>query len=200
AEEARKKAAAEEARKKAAAEEARKKAAAEEARKKAAAEEARKKAAAEEARKKAAAEEARKKAAAEEARKKAAAEEARKKAAAEEARRKAEEARKLALELAAKEAAGNFARSIIQPYVKRRWNPPPNTPRGAVCIARVFVKASGQVTDVRILKSSGNAIVDNSVKAAAFRASPLPMPNDSYQATYIARESLDITFRASDSD
>ncbi|MCC8986202.1 MAG: TonB family protein, partial [Candidatus Contendobacter sp.] len=124
-------------------------------------------------------------------------EEAKRKAEAEaEARRKEEEAHKLAQELAARE----FASSRIKPYVKRQWNPPPDSQSGLSCELVISVTASGAVTNVRISKSSGDALFDNSVKAAALRASPLPMPADAYQSAYIAKQSLQITFRASDSD
>ena len=36
----------------------------------------------------------------------------------------------------------------------------------------------GEVADVRVVKSSGSALFDNSVKAAVFGASPLPLPRD----------------------
>ncbi|MDG4562949.1 MAG: energy transducer TonB, partial [Candidatus Competibacter sp.] len=135
---------------------------------------------------------------AEEARK-AAAEEARRKAE-EDARRKAEEARKLALELAAREAAGNFARSVIQPYVKRQWNPPPNSYSGLSCELLVTVASSGVVTQVRVIRSSGDSLFDNSAMAAVRRASPLPMPGKAEQASILARESLKIKFSPMDSN
>jgi colicin import membrane protein len=38
--------------------------------------------------------------------------------------------------------------------------------------------ASGAVTKVDIVRSSGNDIFDNSAKAAVLKASPLPVPSD----------------------
>ncbi|HRF63693.1 MAG TPA: cell envelope integrity protein TolA, partial [Candidatus Competibacter sp.] len=147
--------------------------------KRAAAEEAKRQAAAEA--KRAAAEEAKRQAAAEDA-KRQAAEEAKRKAE-EEARRKAEEARELAQKLAAQErakaAAAAHAGNVIGPYVERHWNPVANTSGGLVCSLRITITTSGQVTNVQIVKGSGDSLFDNSAVAAVHRASPLPMPGDS---------------------
>ncbi|MGB2973829.1 MAG: energy transducer TonB, partial [Candidatus Competibacter sp.] len=153
-----------------------KRAAAEEAKREAAAEARRQ--AAEQA-KREAAEQARRQAA-EEA-KQQAAEEARRRAA-EEAKRKADEARQLAQKLAARERAkanaGAHAGNVIGPYVERHWNPLANSAGGLVCLLRITVTGSGQVTNVQVVKGSGDSLFDNSAVAAAHRASPLPMPAD----------------------
>ncbi|HRZ52878.1 MAG TPA: TonB family protein, partial [Candidatus Contendobacter sp.] len=125
-----------------------------------------------------AAEEAKRQAAAEEVKRKAA-EEAKRQAAAEEAKRKAEEARKLAQELAAQETARHHAENVIGPHVEQRWNPVATSQGGLVCLLRITVTASGQVTNVQIVKGSGDSLFDNSALAATHRASPLPMPGDS---------------------
>ncbi len=167
----------EEAKRRAAAEA--KRQAAEEA-KREAAEEAKRQAATEA--KRAAAEEAKRQAAAEDAKRRAA-EEAKRAAAEEEARRKAEEARELAQKLAAQErakaAAAAHAGNVIGPYVERHWNPVANTSGGLVCSLRITITTSGQVTNVQIVKGSGDSLFDNSAVAAVHRASPLPMPGDS---------------------
>ncbi len=49
---------------------------------------------------------------------------------------------------------------------------------GLVCLLRITVTASGQVTNVQVVKGSGDSLFDNSAVAAAHRASPLPMPTD----------------------
>ncbi|MGB2680666.1 MAG: TonB family protein, partial [Candidatus Competibacter sp.] len=138
-----------------------------------------KRAAAEEARRRAADEA--KRAAAEEA-KRAAAEEARRQAA-EETRRKADEARQLAQKLAAREraksSASAHAGNVIGPYVERHWTPMASSPGGLLCLLRITVTPSGQVTNVQVVKGSGDSLFDNSAVAAARRASPLPMPADS---------------------
>ncbi|MDT8387081.1 MAG: cell envelope integrity protein TolA [Thiogranum sp.] len=153
-------------------------------------EEARKQAEAEQKRKQ---EEARKQAEAEQKRKE---EEARKKAeAAAEQKRREEVARKKAEEelqgrLAAEQAAENAQRQsamdrIIGEYsgwirdkVARNWIQPPGSDSGLSCTVEVSLIPSGDVTNARIVRSSGNAAFDRSVEAAVFRASPLPVPRD----------------------
>ncbi|MGB4945955.1 MAG: TonB family protein, partial [Candidatus Competibacter denitrificans] len=116
-----------------------------------------------------------------EAKRAAAAEEA-KRQAAEEARRKAEEARALAQKLAAQEhakaTATAHAGNVIGPYVERHWTPLASSEGGLVCLLRITITGSGQVTNVQVVKGSGDSLFDNSAVAAARRASPLPMPAD----------------------
>ena len=97
----------------------------------------------------------------------------------EEGEREAEEARKLAQELAAQETARHHAENVIGPHVEQRWNPVATSQGGLVCLLRITVTASGQVTNVQIVKGSGDSLFDNSALAATHRASPLPMPGDS---------------------
>ena len=50
--------------------------------------------------------------------------------------------------------------------------------QGLVCLLRITITGSGQVTNVQVVKGSGDSLFDNSAVAAARRASPLPMPAD----------------------
>lgn len=193
AEEAAKRQAAEELQRKA---DAAKKIAEEEARKKAAEAEAAKKKAAEEAKRKAE-EEAKRKAA--EAAKAKAAEEAKQKAAAEAARkaeadraaqqkREAEEARARALaELLADEAqyqqapadrvGQNVAASyddVIRRYVSEQWRRPPTARNGMVVEVRISMLPTGQITDVVVSRSSGDAGFDQSAVQAVRNVGRIP--------------------------
>ncbi|MGI9331589.1 MAG: cell envelope integrity protein TolA, partial [Gammaproteobacteria bacterium] len=58
-----------------------------------------------------------------------------------------------------------------------RWKRPANY-KGLTCVLLVSQLPGGDVADVQVLQSSGNALFDNSVKAAVFSASPLPLPRD----------------------
>ncbi len=163
------------------AEVARKKAKAEAERKKA---EVERKREAEEARKKAQAEKERK---AEEARKKAAAEKKRK---AEEARKKAEAEREMRERLAAEQERLRAQRDsamqrmideyglYIKEKVQRSWIRPTGSSASLSCVINVRLIPGGEVVDVKIVRSSGNAAFDRSVEAAVFKASPLPVPKD----------------------
>ncbi|MCB1820775.1 MAG: TonB C-terminal domain-containing protein, partial [Candidatus Competibacteraceae bacterium] len=104
--------------------------------------------------------------------------------------KKAEEAQRVAQELAAAE----FAKRRIEPYIKKQWSPAPGSDTKLSCEVIISVNSAGAVTRVRVVKSSGDAQFDDSVKAAILGASPLPMPTNDYQATYIAKQSLKIRF------
>ncbi|VAW81232.1 TolA protein [hydrothermal vent metagenome] len=146
--------------------------------------EAEKKRKAEEARKKAQAEKERK---AEEARKKAAAEKKRK---AEEARKKAEAEREMRERLAAEQERLRAQRDsamqrmideyglYIKEKVQRSWIRPSGSSASLSCVVNVRLIPGGEVVDVKIVRSSGNAAFDRSVEAAVFKASPLPVPKD----------------------
>ena len=107
-----------------------------------------------------------------------AAEQAKREAAEQAKRKAAEEAHKLAQRLADQEAAKNYAENVIAPHVKRRWNPLSSSQGGLVCLLRISLTSSGEVTSVQIVRGSGDSLFDNSALAAAHRASPLPMPSN----------------------
>jgi colicin import membrane protein len=146
--------------------------------------EAEKKRKVEAARKKAEAEKKRK---AEEARKKAEAEKKRK---AEEARKKAEAEREMRERLAAEQERLRAQRDsamqrmideyglYIKEKVQRNWIRPSGSDASLSCVVKVRLIPGGEVVDVKIIRSSGNAAFDRSVEAAVFRASPLPVPSD----------------------
>jgi colicin import membrane protein len=123
--------------------------------------------------------------------------EAKRKAAAE-AKRKAEEARKraeadLQAQLAAEQAAAEQARArgIVNEYVgyiadkvRRNWLRPPGSPQGLSCEVQVSLIPGGDVSRVRITRSSGDPIFDRSVETAVYKAAPLPLPPDASLFNY----------------
>ncbi len=120
---------------------------------------------------------------AEEARKKAeqkAAEERRRRQREEALRRKlAEEEKRLQAERARKaQMLVERYKGIIRQKVERNWRRPVGVPEGLSCVVRVKLLPSGDVGEVTIVKSSGNAPFDASVKRAVMKASPLPLPKD----------------------
>lgn len=127
------------------------------------------------------------------------AEEAAQRKAAAVAKRKAEEAakrkvageelqQKLAAEEAARQAQKKALRkrrqatlmeeykSRIRADISQHWLLPPNVRKGLVCRVRVSLIPTGDVVDVQVIKSSGDAVFDRSVVNAVKRASPLPVP------------------------
>ena len=131
--------------------------------------------------------EAEKKRKAEEARQKAEAEKKRK---AEEARQKAEAEREMRERLAAEQERLRAQRDsamqrmideyglYIKEKVQRSWIRPSAGSSSLSCVVNVRLIPGGEVVDVTIVQSSGNAAFDRSVEAAVFKASPLPVPQD----------------------
>lgn len=69
--------------------------------------------------------------------------------------------------------------SIIRQRVKRYWNrPTTSTETGLQCVLRVNLIPSGDVKQVVVVKSSGNAIFDRSAESAVYKAAPFAMPTD----------------------
>ncbi|HUL14236.1 MAG TPA: cell envelope integrity protein TolA, partial [Methylococcaceae bacterium] len=66
----------------------------------------------------------------------------------------------------------------IKEAVERRWLKPPSASGGMSCKIQVRTLPGGEVVDVRIIVSSGDAAFDNSADLAVRKASPLPLPSD----------------------
>ncbi|GMQ87203.1 MAG: hypothetical protein BMS9Abin08_0401 [Gammaproteobacteria bacterium] len=107
-------------------------------------------------------------------------EEARRKAAEQEmqARLAAEQERMASQRLTAMQRMIDEYVLYIQEKVQRSWIRPPDSGSGLSCTVEVRLIPSGEVVDVRIVRSSGNSAFDRSVEAAVFKASPLPVPPD----------------------
>ncbi len=105
------------------------------------------------------------------------------------ARKKAEQARQAELvrqrEAAAAQARAQAVRQMtirasraIQQKVNNSWIRPMTSRKGLRCTVRVKLLPSGDVMDVRVLKSSGDPVFDRSAENAVRKASPLPVPKD----------------------
>lgn len=80
-------------------------------------------------------------------------------------------------EMRAQDALASFSGAIRQ-KVERNWNQPAGSAIGLKCKVRVKLIPGGEVVDVRVVKSSGNALFDRSVELATEKASPLPTPSE----------------------
>ncbi len=69
-------------------------------------------------------------------------------------------------------------RAIIRQKVSRNWVRPGGSRKGLKVIVRVRLLASGDVLEVAIIQSSGDALFDRSVENAVRKASPLPIPQE----------------------
>ncbi len=95
-----------------------------------------------------------------------------------ERKRQEEAAKKAAAESAARQRALSEYVLAIKLHVQRHWNQPENWPAGTRCTVRVSQIPSGEVVQVRIVRSTGDPVLDRSVESAVLRASPLPLPSD----------------------
>jgi colicin import membrane protein len=113
----------------------------------------------------------------EEAERRRAAEEARRQAAAEEElRRQLAEEEANAAALGSPEAAQYKA--MIAQAVERRWKRPLSAREGLRCEVRVRQTPAGVVLSVQVGTCNGDSAVRQSIEAAVFGASPLPLPSN----------------------
>lgn len=82
-------------------------------------------------------------------------------------------------------AAGAKVRGIVDKYkalileaISQRWLVPPGTDKNLYAELFIHLAPGGAVLDVQVTKSSGLAAFDRSAKDAVFKASPLPVPNE----------------------
>jgi colicin import membrane protein len=62
--------------------------------------------------------------------------------------------------------------------VKRNWLQPPGAPDDFKCEVHVQLLPAGQVVGVTLAGTSGNSLVDESVRRAVLKSDPLPVPQD----------------------
>lgn len=115
--------------------------------------------------------------------------EAEKKALAEQKKREEEARRRQALldEMAAEEQAGVIDQYIaaISDTLARHFNKAGFTDQ-LTCTLHVRMVPGGEVVEVKVVKSSGNAIFDRQAEIAVQKASPLPVPDDAklFESTF----------------
>nr|VFK37863.1 MAG: colicin import membrane protein [Candidatus Kentron sp. TC]VFK41691.1 MAG: colicin import membrane protein [Candidatus Kentron sp. TC] len=66
----------------------------------------------------------------------------------------------------------------IKSTVKRNWIRIVGATKGLKCKLKVAQIPTGEVIEVSVIESSGNAAFDRSAVAAVFKSSPLPLPKD----------------------
>jgi colicin import membrane protein len=103
-------------------------------------------------------------------------------AAKDKARRESELRAQLAAEERVNAARGSAEAAawiaLIRDRVTRAWIRPPSARAGVNCEVRVTQVPGGVVTNVQIGECNGDAAVRESIEAAVYRASPLPMPSN----------------------
>lgn len=66
----------------------------------------------------------------------------------------------------------------IQSQVSKYWQFPPSSRRTMEVILEIKLIPTGEVIDVKVIRSSGNLALDRSAQHALVKASPLPVPKD----------------------
>jgi colicin import membrane protein len=77
--------------------------------------------------------------------------------------------------------------ALILHTMRQNWIMPDGINPEISCQLAIHLKADGTVVSVNIIRSSGNAALDNSARLAVFKSSPLPVPAD--------KDLFDKTFR-----
>ncbi len=81
-------------------------------------------------------------------------------------------------------------KGLILEAIAAQWLVPPGVDPSLASQLMINVGAGGQVQNVQLVKSSGNALLDQSAIAAVYKASPLPMPPDKDAAAMFKQFSL----------
>lgn len=70
-------------------------------------------------------------------------------------------------------------KALILQSISQNWLVPYNANKSLTTELMIHVAPGGQVLDVQIIRSSGDAALDRSARTAVFKASPLPVPTKS---------------------
>lgn len=84
----------------------------------------------------------------------------------------------IAMKVSANQAQVASTISKIRARVENRWNRPLSAKAGMSTLLRISLLPGGEVANVIVATSSGNAAFDASAVDAVHRASPLPVPDD----------------------
>ena len=89
--------------------------------------------------------------------------------------------------------------ALIQQFVQEVWSRPPSARNGMRAVLRINMLPTGEVTDVAIIESSGDAAFDRSAENAVYRAQPFremeQMPTRIFNANF---RTLSLIFQPED--
>ncbi len=81
-------------------------------------------------------------------------------------------------------------KGLILEAISKTWLVPQGTNPSLATQLVITLGTAGKVANVQVVKSSGNALLDQSAVAAVYKASPLPMPPDEDAAAMFKQFSL----------
>ena len=81
-------------------------------------------------------------------------------------------------------------KGLILEAISKNWLVPQGTNPSLATQLVITLGTAGKVTNVQVVKGSGNALLDQSAVAAVYKASPLPMPPDADAAAMFKQFSL----------
>lgn len=81
-------------------------------------------------------------------------------------------------------------KGLILEAIRQTWLVPLGIDPSLATQLVITLGAGGQVSNVQVIKGSGNALLDQSAVAAVYKASPLPMPPDADAAAVFKQFSL----------
>ncbi|MEY8262739.1 MAG: cell envelope integrity protein TolA, partial [Bermanella sp.] len=66
----------------------------------------------------------------------------------------------------------------IQQLINSQWHYPPSAKHDDRLVLRIYLVPTGEVAEVQLVESSGNAALDRSAEQAVWKAATLPVPKD----------------------
>jgi colicin import membrane protein len=69
-------------------------------------------------------------------------------------------------------------KTLIINAISQNWIIPPNTNKNLSCKFEIMLSINGEVLSVKLIKGSGDPLLDRSAQSAIYKASPLPVPSD----------------------
>ncbi len=66
----------------------------------------------------------------------------------------------------------------IQQLIISMWRYPPSAKHDDKLVLRIYLVPTGEITEVQLVESSGNAALDRSAEQAVWKAATLPVPKD----------------------
>ncbi|MFT7144335.1 MAG: TonB family protein [bacterium] len=71
--------------------------------------------------------------------------------------------------------------AVLKKHIERNWYKTPGTKFSNALLLRLKINRDGTLASLEVIESSGSTSLDNSLKRAARKAAPFPIPSDKYE-------------------